>query len=122
MPVARLARRLGIPSSTWYYWRACELAGRPARRWPTPVLDAIEEPAAELAGRYSAWGHRKIWAMLRADGVKVSASSVARAMKRRDLLLPTRYLKERRAYAEARKAAFAETPVRRNRVWQMDFT
>jgi transposase InsO family protein len=60
--------------------------------------------------------------MLRADGVKVSASSVARAMKRRDLLLPTRYLKERRAFAAARKAAFAETPVRRNRVWQMDFT
>jgi putative transposase len=119
---ARLLRRLSIPSSTWYYWRSCELAGRPSRRWPTPVLDAIEEPAAELAGRYSAWGHRKIWAMLRADGVYVSASSVARAMKRRDLLLPVRYLKERRAFAEARKAAFAEVPVRRNRVWQMDFT
>jgi transposase InsO family protein len=122
MPVAHLVRRLGIPSSTWYYWRACELGGRPAKRWPTPVLDAIEESAAELAGRYTAWGHRKIWAMLRADGVKVSCSSVARAMKRRELLLPTRYLKERRAFAEARKAAFAATPVRRNRVWQMDFT
>jgi transposase InsO family protein len=122
VPVARLLRRLGIPSSTWYYWRACELAGRPTKRWPTPVLDAIEEPAAELAGRFSAWGHRKIWAMLRADGVSVSASSVARAMKRRDLLLPVRYLKERRAFAEARKAAFAGVPERRNRVWQMDFT
>jgi putative transposase len=92
------------------------------KRWPTPVLDAIEEPAAELAGRYSAWGHRKIWAMLRADGVKVSCSSVARAMKRRDLLLPIRYQRERRAFAAARKAAFAEAPQRRNRVWQMDFT
>jgi putative transposase len=122
MATARLLRRLGIPSSTWYYWRSCELAGRPARRWPTPVLDAIEEPAAELAGRYSAWGHRKIWAMLRADGVKVSASSVARAMKRRDLLLPIRYQRERRAFAAARKAAFASPPQRRNRVWQMDFT
>lgn len=122
MPVARLLRRLGIPSSTWYYWRSCELAGRPAKLWPTPVLDAIEEPAAELAERYSAWGHRKIWAMLRADGVQVSCSSVARAMKRRELLLPVRYLKERRAFAEARKAAFAEVPRRRNRVWQMDFT
>jgi putative transposase len=122
VPVSRLLRRLGIPSSTWYYWRSCELAGRPAKRWPTPVLDAIEEPAAEIAGRYTAWGHRKIWAMLRADGVVVSCSSVARAMKRRELLLPVRYLKERRAYAEARKAAFAEVPRRRNRVWQMDFT
>lgn len=122
MPVARLLRRLGIPSSTWYYWRSCELSGRPAKRWPTPVLDAIEELAAELAGRYSAWGHRKIWAMLRADGVAVSVSSVARAMKRRDLLLPIRYQRERRAYAAARKAAFATPPNRRNRVWQMDFT
>jgi len=122
MAVRRLCRRLGIPSSTWYYWRSCELAGRPAKRWPTPVLDAIEEPAAELAGRYSAWGHRKIWAMLRADGVEVSASSVARAMKRRELLLPIRYQRERRAFAAARKAAFAEPPTRRNRVWQMDFT
>lgn len=122
MPVARLLRRVGIPSSTWYYWRACELAGRPAKRWPTPVLDAIEEPAAELAGRFSAWGHRKIWAMLRADGIEVSASSVARAMKRRDLLLPIRYQRERRAYAAARKSAFAAPPQRRNRVWQMDFT
>ena len=122
MPVARLLRRLSIPSSTWYYWRSCELAGRPVKRWPTPVLDLIEEPAAELCERYSAWGHRKIWAMLRADGVEVSCSSVARAMKRRDLLLPLRYQRERRAFAAARKAAFAEPPQRRNRVWQMDFT
>lgn len=98
-----------------------ELAGRPAKRWPTPVLDAIEQPTAELAERWSAWGHRKIWAMLAADGVCVSASSVARAMKRRDLLLPVRYMKERRAFAAARKAAFAVAPGRRNRVWQMDF-
>ena len=122
MKTARLLRRLGIPSSTWYYWRARELEGRPARRWPTPVQDAVEEPAAELAGRFSAWGHRKIWAMLRADGVAVSASSVARAMRRRGLLLPLRYQRERRAYAAARKAAFAAPPQRRNRVWQMDFT
>jgi len=48
MPVARLLRRIGVPSSTWCYWRSCELAGRPVKRWPTPVLDAIEEPAAGL--------------------------------------------------------------------------
>jgi transposase InsO family protein len=120
--VRRLCARLGIPPSTWYYWRGCELEGRPTRRWPTPVVDAVEEPAAELAGRYSAWGHRKIWELLRSDGIDVSASSVARAMKRRGLLLPVRYLHERRAFAKARKAAFADTPQRRNRVWQMDFT
>jgi len=48
MPVARLLRRIGVPSSTRCYCRSCELAGRPVKRWPTPVLDAIEEPAAGL--------------------------------------------------------------------------
>ena len=44
---------LGIPSSTWYYWRSCELAGRPAklcarrRSWTRS-----KKPAAELAERY----------------------------------------------------------------------
>jgi putative transposase len=78
--------------------------------------------AEEYAGRYAAWGHRKIWAMMRADGIAVSASSVLRALRRLDLVLPTRYQQERRHLAQARKTAFAETPTRRNRVWQMDFT
>jgi len=92
------------------------------RRWPAPVVDAIEPGAAETAHRYSAWGHRKIWAMLRADGVRVSASSVQRALRRRGLLLPVRYQAERRQLAVRRRAVFVATPVRRNRVWQTDFS
>jgi transposase InsO family protein len=122
MPVARFCRRLGIPRSTWYCWRDAHLAGRPHRRWPAPVVDAIEEPAAAQAHRWSAWGHRKIWAMLRADGVSVSQSSVYRGLKRRNLLQPGNYHAERRALAQARKQAFVTAPGRRNRVWQMDFT
>jgi transposase InsO family protein len=122
VPVRRFCRRLRIPTSTWYSWRAGHLAGRPVRRWPAPVVEAVEEPAAEQAQRYSAWGHRKVWAMLRADGVTVSQSSVYRALKRRDLVLPARYHAERRAMAEARKKAFVSAPVRRNRVWQTDLT
>lgn len=86
------------------------------------MVDAIEEKAAEQAHRWSAWGHRKIWAMLRADGVHVSRSSVLRALARRDLLLPKRYQAERRALAAARRALFVAAPTRRNRVWQTDFT
>ena len=120
--VARFCARLGIPSSTWYHWRAGELRGRPVRRWPAPVVDAIEPAAAETAHKYSAWGHRKIWAMLRADGVRVSASSVRRALKRRNLLLPVRYQAERRQLAVRRRAVFLAAPSRRNRVWQTDFS
>jgi transposase InsO family protein len=122
VPVLRFLLRLGIPRSTWYHWRAAHLHGRTLRRWPAPVVDAIEEQAAEQAHRWSAWGHRKIWAMLRADGVQVSRSSVLRALARRELLLPARYQRERRQLAAARREAFAESPVRRNRVWQTDFT
>lgn len=122
MPVRRFLARLGIPASTWYYWREASLHGRPARRWPAPVVDAIEEQAAEKAYRFSAWGHRKIWAMLRADGAAVSQSSVKRALARRGLLMPVRYQAERRALARARRATFDAPPTRRNRVWQTDFT
>nr|WP_241895880.1 integrase core domain-containing protein [Jatrophihabitans sp. GAS493] len=118
----RFCIRLGIPRSTWYAWRAAELSGRPTRRWPAPVVDELVEPAAQQAHRWSAWGHRKIWAMLRADGVQVSQSSVYRAMKRENLLQPARYHAERREMAAARKKAFIEAPTRRNRVWQTDFT
>ena len=92
------------------------------RRWPAPVVDAIEDVAAEQAHRWSAWGHRKIHAMLRADGVTVSPSSVKRALARRGLLQPVRYQAERRQLARARHARFWEPPGRRNRVWQTDFT
>lgn len=120
--VLRFCARIGIPRSTYYYLRTGSLHGHLVRRWPTPVIDAIEQRAAEISEHYLPWGHRKIWAMLRADGVNVSASSVARALKRRDLLLPARYLKERRQLAAARHAAFLAVPTRRNRVSQTDFT
>lgn len=122
MPVRRFCARLGIPASTWYYWRAASVSGRTPRRWPAPVVDAIEEPAAAKAYEFSAWGHRKIWALMLGDGVEVSKSSVKRALARRGLLLPVRYQAERRTIAKARRATFDRPPLRRNRVWQMDFS
>lgn len=122
VPVERFVARIGVPRSTWYHWRTGHLRGRPVRRWPAPVVDAVAARTIETAHKYTAWGHRKIWAMLRADGVAVSVSSVERAMRRADLLQPRRYLAERRALAARRKEVFLEPPTRRNRVWQIDFT
>ena len=85
-------------------------------------MDRIEEPAADLARVHAAWGHRKIAAMMKADGVAVSASSVERALRRKGLLLPARYLADRRENAKRRKERFLAPPRRRNRVWQMDFS
>lgn len=86
------------------------------------MVDAIEEAAADKAHAYSAWGHRKIWEMLRRDGSSVSQSSVKRALARRGLLQPVRYQAERRAFAKTRRAVFDAPPTRRNRVWQTDFS
>ena len=69
-----------------------------------------------------AWGYRKI-AAIAADGHDVSSpTSVKRAMARRGLLQPVRYQTERRQLAAARREVFVDPPVRRNRVWQVDFT
>lgn len=124
MTVARFCSRLGIPGSTWYYWRKNFLVGRAVRRWPAPIVDSLETLAAEKKAdeRFSPWGHRKIWSLLRADGVTASQASVKRALARSGLLLPARYHAERRALARARKGTFRAPAVRRNRVWQTDFS
>ena len=43
-------------------------------------------------------------------------------MARRNLLQPVRYQAERRQLAAARREVFVDPPVRRNRVWQADFS
>lgn len=120
LPVARFCALLGIPRATWYRWKRAG-HGQPGR-WPAPVVDALEPVAAHYAATFAAWGHRKLWALLHADGYRVSMSSVARALARRGLLLPQRYQAERRQLARARRAMFLDPPTRRCRVWQSDFS
>jgi putative transposase len=122
LSVAGFCVLLGMPRATWYRWRAVGGA-RPAKGpWPAPVVDAVEQAAAELAQRWDAWGHRKIWRLLRADGHGGSQSSVYRALSRRGLTQPLGYQAQRRALARERRAVFANPPTRRNRVWQTDFS
>jgi putative transposase len=118
--VTRFCSLLGIPRATWYRWKSA-VERRPGR-WPAPVVDPLEPLAATYAATFAAWGHRKLWALLQADGHHVSMSSVARALARRGLLLPQRYQAERRQLARARRAVFIDPPTRRCRVWQFDFS
>ena len=121
MSVARFVALLGMPRASWYRWRAAVGADRPAKGpWPAPVVEAIEPLAAKHAEAFDAWGYRKIWGLLRADGILASQSSVRRAMGRRGLLQPVGYQAERRQLAQARRAVFLDPPARRNRVWQTD--
>lgn len=90
--------------------------------WPAPKVDQYEAIAAKYAQDWPAWGHRKIAALMRADGHAVSDATVRRALARRDLLLPQGFRADRKAWSRLRKRVFADPPTERNRVWQTDFS
>lgn len=122
MPVSRFATLAGIPERTYRYRLAKLRSGATAGPWPTPAVDAVEELAAKYAEAWPAWGHRKIAALMRADGHPVSTSTVERALRRRNLLLPKGFRADRKSWAMLRRRVFREPPTERNRVWQMDFS
>lgn len=86
------------------------------------MVDRIEAVAAKYAEAWPAWGYRKIAAMMRADGHDVTNSSVQRALRRRDLLLPQGFRADRKSWAVVRRKVFYDPPTERNRVWQTDFS
>jgi putative transposase len=123
MPVSRFCALTGIPRRSYHRWQARARHGQPVKGpWPAPVVDPAEALVAKYAADWPAWGHRKIYGLMRADGHRLSVSSVERAMRRRGLLQPIDYQGERRELATARKAAFAEPPTGPNQVWQLDFS
>jgi putative transposase len=85
-------------------------------------VDEVEAVAAKYAEAWPAWGHRKIAALMRADGRQVSTSTVERALRRRGLLLPRGFRADRKSWAAIRRRVFRDPPTQRNRVWQMDFS
>ena len=122
MPVSRFTRLAGIPERTYRRRLARLRAGDPVKRpWPAPRVEEIEAQAAKYAEDWPAWGHRKIAALMRADGHQVSTSTVERALRRRNLLLPLGYRADRKSWAVIRRRVFHDPPTERNRVWQTDF-
>ncbi|WP_253865726.1 DDE-type integrase/transposase/recombinase [Prauserella halophila] len=124
MPVSRFVELVGIPRRSYTRWLARERAGGGPGKgpWPAPAVEAAEPIVEKYAQVWPAWGHRKIYGLLVADGYDFSASTVERAMRRRNLLQPVTYQRERRQLAAARKAAFADQPSRPYQVWQLDFS
>lgn len=123
MPISKFTALIGIPRRTYTRWIAQHRARNPPKGpWPAPVVEAVEPIVEKYAQNWPAWGHRKIHALMRADDYDVSTSTVERAMRRRNLLQPVEYHRERRELAQARKAAFVDPPTRPNQVWQLDFS
>jgi putative transposase len=123
MPTARFCQVIGVPERTWRRHQARAKADRPVKGpWPRPARQRVAKAARRHALAHPAWGHRKVWAMCRHEGLRVSQASVLRLLRDEGLLLEANYQRERRALAARRKAAFAEEPTGPNQVWQLDFT
>ena len=123
MPTSRWCAKFGIPERTWRRWQARARREQPTRgAWPQPARMPVRELVLQHALAHPAWGHRKIWAMVRHEGRLVSQSTVLRIPREEGLILSPRYQAERRQLAAARKAAFADPPTAPNHVWQLDFT
>jgi putative transposase len=123
MSTTRFCRLIDMPERTWRRRQARGRAGMPVKGpWPMPVAEAVEAVVVKHAEAHPAWGHRKVRAMARFDGHRVSPATVLRIMRRRGLLLEAAYQRERRQLAAARKAAFVTPPSGANQVWQLDFS
>ena len=83
--------------------RACFVTGQhrsTQRKRPRGRADAaaLTESVIELATQYGRYGYRRIWALLRADGWKISVGRVERIWKREGLKVPNKQPKRRRLW------------------------
>lgn len=123
MSTSRWCQLFDVPERTWRRWQARARAGAATKGpWPRPAREQVRDVVRRYALAHPAWGHRKIWAMVRHDGHVVSQATVLRLLRQEGLLLPAEYQRERRKLAERRKAAFAQEPTGANQVWQLDFS
>lgn len=115
--------KAATPERTYRRWQARARAGQSRKcPWPTPAQARIEVAAVATATDWPAWRHRKVTALLHADGIPAAESTVKRVLGRNDLLLPVNHTAVLRELAAARRAAFVIPPWRRNQVWQLDFS
>jgi hypothetical protein len=113
---------LGVPERGWRRRQGRARAGSQVLGpWPRPARQRVRDSALRHAAEHPAWGHRKVWAMCRYDGHRVSQASVLRLMRDEGLLVEANYQRERRQLAARRKAAFAADPTGPDQVWQLDF-
>ena len=108
---------IDMPERTWRRWQAKARVGtRPKGPWPQPVRQNVADRVCQHALAHPAWGHRKIWAMVRHDGHQGCQATVLRTLRDEGLILPTNFAQQQRQLAEDRKTAFASPPTGPNQV------
>lgn len=94
--VVRVCQEWGVRRSTFYHQqhRAEGLSAEPAKRGPkTSYTDEVLTAHIRqvlAASPFLGEGHRKVWARLRAQGIRTSKARVLRLMRQADLLAPSR--------------------------------
>ena len=81
MPTARFCALIGVPERSWRRHQARAKALRPVKGpWPRPARTRVREAVRAHALAHPAWGHRKVWAMVRHDGHAVSQATILRLL------------------------------------------
>lgn len=114
IPISALLKRLGVPRSTFYHWKAHAEASR-GKTPPNSLLPCEEEKIVALKMIEPHLSHRQISGLLRNDDVWVSESSCYRTLKSVGLVWKWS-LRE----APWKKARYE--PFRPNQIWAEDWT
>ena len=121
LSIARLARAFEEPRSTVARWvsRRAPSPREVVRRRPVSGNTALIKRVRELAltDRHRTFGYRRIWALLRREGVRINRKTVYRIMKAEGLTRPRIWRRPKRPKRVARMRP--ECP---NRAWQIDMT
>ena len=86
MPVSRFCTLLGIPRRTYCRRQTRLRSGDVTTKgpWPSPSLDAVASILVGYLADHPDHGHRRIHALIIADGHATSPSTVLRAIQRMD--------------------------------------
>ena len=87
------------------------------RQRPCPSQERIRERLKVLAEAHPHWGVRRLWALLRREGVKVSRKTVHAALRSMGYTLPVAQKEAKRRVGKKPEAATGP-----NQVWQIDLT
>ncbi len=83
LSVSRFSKITGIQRSYIYYNRKITVKHKKSRI-PENTINRV----LEISGKRVTYGHRRIWAVLRNEGVKINIKTVRRIIKSRNLQLP----------------------------------
>src|SRR5690348_12130607 len=84
MPVSRFCVLVGIPRRTYCRMQSRHRSGHAQDKgpWPAPSMDTVELMLPDYLARHPDLGHRRIHALMLADGHATSPSTVLRAIQR----------------------------------------